>query len=451
MRLYFFLALFGSLLVTNYKLYSQEQDNARDFIVTNNNDTIYGKVKNNLLRKSDKVVFMQEKQAKYSEYNPIEIKAFYSASEGYFISEVTELDVSPNDLQSLRDNPNPEIKMDTVFLKVIQLGTANLYSLNDDAMKLHFFLSKPGAGIIELVNYSYLDYGENYWDAKGNKVVNTEKARNQNNIEWTPKDYIRTVPKYKGILNYYFSDCPKATKKIETLEFSEQALRDIVCEYNNCHTRDNQQYASKSKNYRAEIYGNLGVSHVRADYVFKGEEIIDFESRNTFVAGIDFNYNMKGKYRFVSIVNGLHYSQFKFDGQTEYQRGTTFYNQKAHISPAVISLTSMLRFCLPNSEISPYLNFGIRNCYVLLSKNLSEVTTTSGGASATHTYELIEHYKKYQLGAVIGMGLNYRRFGIEARYYPFFGTDLDKAVARNFAFSSIDLKLNFKIFDSANR
>lgn len=433
------------------QLFAQKTVSDRDYIITNENDTVYGKVKNNFMRKSDKVIFIYDGQTDGTMYNPLEIMAFNSTSDGYYISAITELDVSPNDLQSLRDNPNPEIIKDTVFLKVILLGTANLYSLDDDAMKLHFFISKSGSGITELINYSYLDYGENYWDAKQNNADDVEKAHNRNNNEWTPKDYIRTVPKFKGILNYYFSDCPKATKKIETLEFSEQSLKDIFTEYNNCHAQDNLQYTSKSENYRSEIYGYLGVSQVSADYVLKGEEIIDFESRNTITAGIDFNYRMKGKYRFISIVNALHYSKFKFDGQTEYQRGTTFYDQKAHISPAVVSLTSMLRFCLPNSEISPYINFGIRNCYVLLSKNLSEVTTTSGGASATHTYELIEDYKKYQLGAVIGMGLNYRRFGLEARYYPFLGIDLDKAVARNFAFSSIDLNLNFKIFDSANR
>lgn len=449
MKILIYPLLMMLICLTLSQAYSQQLQFKRDFIVTLKGDTVEGQVKKSILRKSGKMDFTPSGQLKAITYKPQEINAFYSQDEGFFISAGIDLDVSPTDFNSLREDPNPEIKRDTVFLKVIMLGKANLYALDDDAMKLHFFISKEGIPITELINYSYLDRGENYWDAVKNTPPDQEKDRksNRNDDGWNPNDAVRNVPRYKGILNFFFSDCARATRKIENLSFDEGSLRGIFNIYNNCDEKASEKYTSDYQRKGMELFGFIGPSFSGVDYNLKGEEIFGFKQKYGFTAGIDLKLRMGYKYRFASILNSLQYSQFKTLGEKHYKNGVVFYDQYARITSSVFSLSTMLRLSYPDMKFIPFVNLGVRNVLVLLPENSFEVTTTVGGEPSTRNSELVVEHYLYHFSTVAGAGIQYKHFGIELRYFPYFGMDLDPAIGRGLLISSFDLNLSYKIME----
>ena len=429
------------------QLYSQQVQFNRDFIITLKGDTAFGEVKKSILRKPDKMTFTESGQLKEVSYNPTEISAFYSQDEGLFISSWVDLDVSPTDMNSLRDDPNPEIKRDTVFLKVLVLGKANLYALHD-AEKLHFFISKEGSPITELINYSHLDRGENYWEVEKNELPDQgkEQANTRKSSNWNPKEAVIKVPRYKGILNYFFSDCDKAAKKTENLQFEEWALKSIFDIYNNCDKQVPENHHFDKKLKGTELLGYIGQSFSGIDYNLKGDEIFAFRQKYGFTAGIDLNSRLGYRYRFLSVNNSLQYSQFKTVGEKHYKNGVVYYDQCANLTLSMFSVLTMVRISYPDLKITPFISCGIRNVLVLLPENSYEVTTTVGGVPSTRSSKLVSHHYIYHFSTVIGAGVQYKRFGIEIRYLPYFGMDLDPAIGRGLLISSFDLNLGYRLF-----
>ena len=142
------------------------------YIITNNADTLYGKIdKNTGYEISDRCVFKDEEQQTIT-YTPVDIKSFFFVEGQYFISK--------------------EIDGRMRFIECLIKGNIDAYCMYDQN-SVRYFISKESLGLTEI------PYVEEY-----RKVDNEEVA------------YHST--KHIGVFKYYMQDAPELYPEIDKLK-----------------------------------------------------------------------------------------------------------------------------------------------------------------------------------------------------------------------------------------
>lgn len=158
------------------------QSDFRDgFIITTENDTIYGLVDSKTnARNYESCLFIDESEIR--EFSPTQINGYGFSNDKLYKSGVKE----------------------QVFVEVLVLGSISLYRYNET------FLAKKDGEILELTS-------ENI-----EKVVNGRREIKRSN-------------KWKGLLNYLIADClSKPAEVTSRLDFSEKSITKTIVKYNSC-------------------------------------------------------------------------------------------------------------------------------------------------------------------------------------------------------------------------
>jgi hypothetical protein len=415
------IVLFIYVLLNTLSAYSQ--NNTNGFIITPANDTLWGTISDGKMFKSKSLIwFRKEGLGNEIKFNPCDIKA-YSNSEGYYVSAITDVDYSPTEKSMLRESPEPDMKRDTLFLKVFLKGAATLLFFRDNDLKPHYFINIGDSIFTELINYSYSAL-----------AVNTEYNT----------DYVRTVPKYRGILTYYFADCPTALRLVNDLDFSEKALINIFKKYNQCHPETGVTYETRSKLFY-EIRVIAGVGKPKMFYIHDSDPVFsDINYQPQVSLGTGINIKMLGRLKALSFNNELLVSRNKCMASVSYSNGIVDNYNEAHMSSLDFSLNSMVKAAFPVKMISPYFTFGMRNSLVYFLDNVLVRNSTIGGTTTSSISPLLEFYKHYAFGLVLGLGVDYKDFGFELRYNPKYGMDIDKRVIVSYSTSSLNVLISYR-------
>jgi hypothetical protein len=174
------------------------------FIITLENDTLYGKIKYSNNRKECN--FTNEKGTIV--YTPSEIKGFGFVGDMHFTSMVVE------------DN----------FLQVLISGELSLYKGNS-----FFYLEKKGNEVLKLVQKEKTDTVEG-------------------------KIYVREDLSWKGYINILIYDCIRDPKVIRNLKMDERNLTHLAINYNNCKGVSYIDYLAKKTWTKVELGFSSGIT-----------------------------------------------------------------------------------------------------------------------------------------------------------------------------------------------
>ncbi len=200
-------------------------------VVTNDGDTLNGRIDHQGWIRNPKIVVLRQDGATEAVWlSPADTKSFRCQGELY-VSTIMEIDYSPRETKDLTFSPKPVFKTDTVFLRMLFSGIANLYVLTDENFKQHYFIRKDSSGIHERIYFRYLK-------------------------EVQKKVSIRENQRYKGQLTYFFSDCPSLKNEILNLEYKEEKLVSLFKKYNLCLGGEEAAVTYKKEKGIAKI--NLG-------------------------------------------------------------------------------------------------------------------------------------------------------------------------------------------------
>jgi hypothetical protein len=151
-------------------LFSQKLEEG--YMVTATGDTLRGYISRSQLLKKKILFKTTESNENATTYKPLDLKLFYlKVDQDYFYPAVVDVDQKPIAENNLENDPSLKFVRDTVILRLISKGKANLYSFKDQS-KEHFFLQVDNGEIHEL---QYVKY----FDSKKNSVIEGEYFKQQ--------------------------------------------------------------------------------------------------------------------------------------------------------------------------------------------------------------------------------------------------------------------------------
>ena len=390
------------IIITFFSIQLFAQKNYQPATVINNNgDTLKGFINyQNWERNPLSVDF---KQGPFSEklitYTPMDIKSFQVENEIYF-STIVGVDKSPHKTAELTYSSAPLIDDDTVFLSIYIKGKANLYYLVDQSSKQHYFIEKDSSGIHELIYVKYL------------KQIQL-------------KTNIQKNERYKGQLNYFFSDCPGIKKDIARVDFRAEELIDLFKKYNQCVDPDGEsiQVMSKEKTKINLDFGFVaGLSLTNLKFTSNEsyyDHLTDDDYTNSVRPVISLSLNMvlprnRGKW---SIYNELGYKSYGFQNTYEISKTENHHiKQTTSLAASYIKLTNLLRYQIPDKEVRTYFQLGISSSFPFAVKNELKTETTFYDNYRVAYRKAIDEFRNFEVGIVGGIGAEYKKFSTEFRY-----------------------------------
>jgi len=374
-----------------FSVVSYSQNNFVEGYVVTSRDTLRGFIFDKQLDKETRRVQFKSSLSSTSatEYKPLDIIGFYVAPYGeFYLGQAIDIDVKPVRQGMLESNPAARFKKDTVFLKQLARGKANLYFFRDSE-KSHFFLQKENGPVKELL---YIVYQTG--DVTSKKA---EIFRNQ--------------------LSEAFADCSETS--VKKAEYSKASLTKAFAAYNTCMGAVNNYAApvEKPKTQLSLLAGAVApVLNYQGGDDYNGQTAKDatFTSAPAPLAGVMINFGSKRPSNPISLGVEVLYRKDAHDFHIEDFTTTVTINVHYHS----IRINPTLNYTFINTKLKPYLKAGVASGMSFGETNQMEIYRTLGGLYADKVYKgKVTDLSSFDMGFIGGIGVPWlKRFIAEVRY-----------------------------------
>src|SRR5512133_2248137 len=260
------------------------------YIVTNNNDTVYGQIdiKSNT-HNSKSCLFRDTRNETLQSLGPEEIKCFRTNSK-YYVSKEVKID-------SVRQK---------VFLEYLVDGIADLYYFRD-ALNEFYFIEKDGV-LSELSNQEITIHVEG------------------DGIDHNDRTFVKNSNQYMGVLSYLFRDGENMAPKIARTDFQYRSLITLTKDYHEAVCKDGK-CIDYTRSGLQKIYLEVGIGGANTLMTLKTSK--DHQSSFTPVFGIQLRFMPQKSNTKWNFLIGLNYGENSFHGYFannlyEYQHRDTF-------------------------------------------------------------------------------------------------------------------------------
>ncbi len=402
-RVYSLLCLLLCLLLWN-GICTAQKNFIPGVIYESNNDSVAGFINFVDWELNPKIItFKKDQQAPEQSFNATQIKGF-RVKEYRYIASIAGVDKTPHHLTEehlLVENKNYQVT-DTIFLKVVYLGVANLYYLKDADFKPHYYIEVQPEGLIEL----------------SNRIVLVKNKHEDN-------QYAKKSDKYKKELNYYLGkDCPEIKKLADAANYDEASFVKVLKVYNSCKTPTIGTAINQGNTIKTNQFGFL--AGLSKNYLFSQYHFTDkntgkaitpkFTPINSLVLGIQFNHTLpfhKGSWNIYSDII-LKNTVFK-TSFINYQYTPDYYGKMFIRLKSISSrINVQLRYLYPGEKLKPFISIGPG--FTLNVINSSEVIQYDHFKTDV-SKRLVETYsrKAFSAGVLGGAGVQYHQFSLELR------------------------------------
>jgi len=368
-------------------------------VVSNSGDTLEGFIDYQSWIRNPSFVFFKKKTSdSIYKYSALDIQSFHSQGE-YYLGAQIEIDKSPRETKDLTYSSKPIIETDAIFLRVLIDGKANLYTVIDENYKQHYFIEKDSSGIHELIYIRFLK-----------KVQNTTSVQENK--------------RYKGQLNYFFSDCPSVKKDISKIEYHQEALVKLFQKYSQCMGQEIEpkEFVNKKKNRAKPQLGFLIGASLTSITFDSDLSDLYYLTKTSFsgsvkpAIGISVNFILPANRGAWSIYTEFAYNAFSFlETYNLYKNKDYIIKKTITLDYALIRWANMVRFKVPDKTTRMFFNLGISQGFVIKGTNNVKVETwyfgdyTAENSSTSYSVGL-------EFGIVGGIGVEYKKFSAELRY-----------------------------------
>jgi len=372
------------------------------FIITPSLDTISGLINfQDQVRTPQYIKFKNELNAKPKKYSPSQLSAFVIQNQKY-TSRVVSIDKTPQDIKDLKYNEDyfsdPIFETDTMFLKAMVQGEANLYYIKDEAYKDHFYIENDSI-LDELIFRKYL------------KKVNG-------------KELIQRNERYKGQLSYYFRDCEKLKNRIKVLDYEKKSMIKIFDSYNNCNSKEKKNSiisdTTESKlKLKFSILGGASLSTLvfhSSQYYLQDLDNADFGYSVKPTAGISLNIIFPKRLNKWSLYNELRYHAYKLESETEKQIGVNLNKYEYQFNYAYLKFAIMMRYKLNLKNFQPFFGGGFVNSFAIKTDDSRKSVEYSYSTTNTTEKEVFSEPRKHEQGWILGVGVQYKKLSFEFRF-----------------------------------
>lgn len=364
-------------------------------LVLKGGDTISGWIDDQNWRVSPKTIdFSASKGGPIQHLSPLETSAFWVGGDWY-AGKIVQLDRSPNRLGALTTDAQPILEADTLFVRAMVLGKANLWLTVDPDGREHFFLEKDSLPITALIFKQY--YSK---DATG-------------------KEGVKTNQRFRGQLAYYLSNCEKAVNLAKNAKYKANSLVNVVQAYNDCHP-GGTRFVKRKDPIRFETSVLAGVSTFSMNLASNHDESLQeakFSSSTKLTCGMGLNIIFPRNLGKWSLYNSLLIESFNTSAQTRtYPIGISGYVERTfRFKQSNLRLSNLLRYQHRTKRTEPFFFAGITHAVPAISANIDREDTYFGGSVVTTSGKLKKTFGRFERTILLGTGIQYRRFLLETR------------------------------------
>jgi hypothetical protein len=287
-----------------------------------------------------------------------------------FIRKTLPVELATRDIRKITVNKNPEWKEQTLFLRVLVEGKANLYHHRTKGFD-YFFFSVDNGDIKQLVYKLYL---LTYEEMRSNVYYNNNTNYGQN------REYINQLQTYVYCASF-------SVEKVKQVKYERKPLAKYFTDYNACHGIvgvDREKHSQGSVHLK--IAPGIGTGSL------------------TRTDGGSFTYRDYGKA-----------TDYRLGAELEFILPFNRNKWALLLEPAFHSFKTTGRYAVTYQSIEPMM---AARYYFFLGKNASIFLNAGMVADLPLTYEALDfESKKFSLSFAGGAGFRYKKFSIEARQY----------------------------------
>lgn len=362
------------------------------FIITLQEDTVKGFIDYRNWDKNPKTISFKtgDRQEKHS-YTPLELKEFTVNTERY-VGAIVETEISPSKVINMQTTSQLQLRADTAFLESVILGSKSLYYLKNEEGNENFYIDQDAK--IELLMYK-----KYYQLQDGSKVIRENK-------------------KYMEQLSFYFKDCSSIRSKIANTHYSRKSLEKLFDVYYSC-TQADMAFRKKAEKTRVETGVIVGASSTSVKFRSDVNAHLvnsNYNRSTDFAAGIFFDMIIPRTQSKLSLYNDLSYTSYQVRGQyNTYEDENKHTSTYTEIGYSYLKLNTMARFKYPVGKAHVYVNGGISNGYAVKEINYRKQEIKFYTEERTVEDAAIKNTRRYEQGFILGLGIRYSRYAIEAR------------------------------------
>lgn len=365
-----------------------------DYVITNQNDTLFGKVFLNIFQETPrKIEFSTHNENKPITYFPDQIREFRYKDDLYLSKPITLSDQEKDSIAKKSDHSNR-------FVILYVRGKASLYGYVDSFNQKHFYLEA---------------------DNRIDELIYTVSAVEKNGVMVE-----KVNSKYKGLLKYSLRDDPKLASAIDKSLFTDVSLTRIVKQYNQNINPSDNQFVSRVDREKAKItlgvITGLSISNISFssssssfDYLTK----TSFERDYKGCLGVNVEYLLPSLRKRLSFYQEIMYVPLKMDKTTTTEDQFNQYIKKTAIDFSYIRFSNMLRFSLiKQKQYSFYLGAGPGVSFSL--KRESNTSTRNifkiNGNSIEQNINDDSNFLSWGIDFIGAVGFRLNRVALEYRY-----------------------------------
>ncbi|WP_205504190.1 hypothetical protein [Rufibacter psychrotolerans] len=393
----FLLALAISLLGLPVCSFAQKNF-IKGYFVTTQQDTVHCLINDRNWQKNPKEVqYKITLTGEATTFKPSQVQSFGLATGELYEGRVVTFTASPMDLENLQTTVAPNTVTDTVFLRVLARGSANLLYLYN-GQRDHFFYQANSGAAVELTVHRHL----------------------QDNA-LTGKALLVQENHYQNQLATLFKDCPAVAEKLSAVKYTISDLRAVFRQYNAC--RKTEAYTSARDKVRVRFGVMGGVAQHRLELRSSERPELEktrFESPLAPTYGISLTAVLPRNRQRWSIYNELALKPYKATG-TYHQHINFAYEHRLYeteFSVNSLGLVNMVRYQVwAGGAAKPFVGVGMANNFILQFKEHQRVHVTYDFSERQEFHERLPvgHNKKHELAAVVAAGVTFKKATVEVR------------------------------------
>ncbi len=397
------------------------QENYQDgYVVFSGKDTVKGRIDfREWTINPNQIAFEDARSGKKTQYSPNDLSAF-AVSGDVYRTYLVKIFPYARDASQVTDEYATAAPHDsTVFLRLVTGGKLNLYSYFDASNINYFFVQRPGTVPEQL-------------------QIRTSATTDNNG-----QPSMATQDLYKGQLAGMLTDCPAVVRKAAHVGYSENALHRLIFAYNNCGKDTVEGAPADAEHGKAvrlvPMIGGFHTSlHVTGDF-YSG---INWPGYSSVTGGVGVLGILPRSRQQFSLFADVLYSHFNSLGSTV-DKGYGLY-QFAQLTYDQAQLDLMFRYRYPTmSHIRPFVNIGFSNSLIFNNKSFQEYYEAGEPTTKQPIYGSSGSLKSSLTAFLGGVGVEVRRFSIEARIYKTDG--LSNITGNNFTPTSYVLLVGFSL------
>ncbi|MDX1627181.1 MAG: hypothetical protein R3345_00695 [Fulvivirga sp.] len=336
-----------------------QKDNSKPGYIILNGDTIHGFIQPMMdITAATVCKFKREVTANWSELKPDSIDGY-----GYTGSRYASHTVTINESE------------EQVFLE----------KLVDAEVGLFYYKYKLPDGSDYQINYYIQKDGTLYDLIKERKrVTRLEDGDIVQNQQYY-KERLVENNKYKGTLNYLFSDCPEVQAKVENLNFSRKGLVNIVTKYNECKGHKIRDFSKKP--IKALYGAQVGAFTSGIDYFDSPRYDITFDNHNSLHFAVFYEFFLRSSANKLSVRFELGYLQDYFESSTQFSESLFDYDYYAELQATYIRTPITLNYNLHTKNSSVVFGAGLMHALVIEDINRQILTSYDNNGQLVNQVE----------------------------------------------------------------